>query len=305
MVLGLGFTVKQALPSLVTLSALCCGVTAIHCAVNHDFKLSCLFLSLAGIFDGLDGHVARLLNAASLFGAELDSLCDLVDFGVAPALVIHIWAAQFPSDNVSDGVLWGCCLLFLCGCACRLARFNLKHAATAHTVAAEVEVAAATEDEKLLEKAAKELAQAAKSKNFSKLKEKPRYYVMRSKFFQGTPAPAAGGLALMPMVWFFQFGSFPTGVDPRAAAAINLVVIALLMVSSIPTLSSKMLMRDPRRESHLRSRNIYSLSFKITLTLAAVYALRFHPWVVCLAFAVVYILLLPVGIVLYKNFSIA
>ena len=72
-------------PSALTLSALCCGMTSIREAARGEFTASLFWLGVSAIFDGLDGHVARRLNAVTRFGGELDSLCDLVDFGAVRA----------------------------------------------------------------------------------------------------------------------------------------------------------------------------------------------------------------------------
>src|SRR5581483_580036 len=80
-------SVNRMVPNVLTLLALCAGMTAIRFAVNGKFEFACLTIIAAGIFDGLDGRLARLLKATSKFGAELDSLSDFISFGVAPAAV--------------------------------------------------------------------------------------------------------------------------------------------------------------------------------------------------------------------------
>mmetsp|Transcript_30348 Transcript_30348/g.76041 ORF Transcript_30348/g.76041 Transcript_30348/m.76041 type:complete len:159 (+) Transcript_30348:2-478(+) len=79
-------------PSALTLCALCCGMSAMRAASRGEFSGALVWLGLSAIADGLDGHAARRLNAVTAFGGELDSLCDLVDFGAAPTLVVYEWA---------------------------------------------------------------------------------------------------------------------------------------------------------------------------------------------------------------------
>jgi CDP-diacylglycerol--serine O-phosphatidyltransferase len=107
------------LPNAVTLLALCAGLTSIRMAVDHRFDLAAAAIMLAVILDGIDGRLARYLSTTSRFGAELDSLADFVDFGVAPAVFLYIWMLE---DLGSFG--WICALALAICTALRLARFN-------------------------------------------------------------------------------------------------------------------------------------------------------------------------------------
>ena len=80
------------LPNLLTTAALFCGFYAILAAINSNFETAAIAIFVAMILDGLDGRVARMINAQSDFGAEYDSLSDLVSFGLAPALIVYLWA---------------------------------------------------------------------------------------------------------------------------------------------------------------------------------------------------------------------
>src|SRR5690349_11679209 len=115
------FSVNRLIPNVLTLLALCAGMTAIRFAIGGDFEAACYAIIAAGIFDGLDGRMARLLKATSSFGAELDSLSDFVSFGVAPAAVIYLWTL-----SELHGLGWAIALLFAVCCALRLARFNTE-----------------------------------------------------------------------------------------------------------------------------------------------------------------------------------
>ena len=117
-------SVNRMVPNVLTLLALCAGMTAIRFAVNGEFQYAVFAIIAAGIFDGLDGRLARLLQATSQFGAELDSLADFISFGVAPAAVLYLWTmAQLHSIG------WAIVLFYAVCCALRLARFNAQLAA--------------------------------------------------------------------------------------------------------------------------------------------------------------------------------
>lgn len=110
---------RKLVPNIVTMLALCSGLTSIRYSVQEDWGKAILFIFLAGILDGLDGRLARMLKASSKFGAELDSLCDFVSFGIAPAILMFQWCL-FDLPKIG----WFFCLLYSMGMAMRLARFN-------------------------------------------------------------------------------------------------------------------------------------------------------------------------------------
>src|SRR3974377_1842262 len=112
--------VRTLLPNLITLLALCAGLTAIRMAIEGRLDLALGASVLAAVLDGVDGRVARLLKGTSRFGAELDSLADFVNFGVAPALILYFWGLH---ELKSAG--WIAALAFAICAALRLARFNL------------------------------------------------------------------------------------------------------------------------------------------------------------------------------------
>jgi CDP-diacylglycerol---serine O-phosphatidyltransferase len=111
--------VFQLLPNMITVAALCAGLTALRAAFNAEFGLAVTLIILAAVLDGLDGRLARLLRSESKIGAELDSLCDFVNFGVVPGLVLYLWAL----DNLPR-VGWIATLIYIACCLLRLARFN-------------------------------------------------------------------------------------------------------------------------------------------------------------------------------------
>lgn len=111
---------RFVLPNLVTLLAICLGLTGVRFAIEGHFDMAVYAIIVAAILDGLDGRIARALKGTSRFGAELDSLADFVDFGVAPALVLYFWSLH---EHRSIG--WFAALIFAIAGALRLARFNV------------------------------------------------------------------------------------------------------------------------------------------------------------------------------------
>lgn len=109
------------LPNTLTLCGMFAGFFAIMSAINGDFLYAAWAIVLANIFDGLDGWIARLTNTSTRFGIELDSLSDLVAFGVAPAIVMYKWTL-FPFGRLG----WAAAFLFVACGALRLARFNVQ-----------------------------------------------------------------------------------------------------------------------------------------------------------------------------------
>ena len=112
--------VRVVLPNLITLLALCAGLTSIRMAAEQRFDLAVAFIAIAAALDGIDGRMARFLKSTSRFGAELDSITDFLNFGVAPATLMYIWALD---DLKSLG--WIAALIFAICAALRLARFNV------------------------------------------------------------------------------------------------------------------------------------------------------------------------------------
>jgi CDP-diacylglycerol---serine O-phosphatidyltransferase len=109
------------LPNAITLAALFSGFYAIVMAMNGRFEAACIAIFCAAVLDSLDGRVARMTNSQSAFGEQMDSLCDMVSFGAAPALIIYIWALK---DLGKAG--WIPAFVYIAGAALRLARFNVN-----------------------------------------------------------------------------------------------------------------------------------------------------------------------------------
>ena len=190
-----GFSINRMVPNILTLLALCAGMTAIRFAIGGNFQAAAFSIIVAGIFDGLDGRIARLLKSTTSFGAELDSLSDFVSFGVAPAAVLYLWTM-----SALHSVGWAIVLFFAVCCALRLARFNTQLAA-----------------------------------------EPPPY---AAGFFSGAPAPAGAGVLMMPMFVSFEWGDWLARSPYLNAVWIS--GVALLMVSTVPTVSLKRIRIPPQ-----------------------------------------------------------
>ena len=155
-----GLPLRAVAPNAVTALALCSGLSGVRFAIGGEWQSAVTMILVAGVLDGLDGRVARMLHGESRFGAELDSLSDAISFGVAPALIIYLWSlAAFPRIG------WIACLMLAVFCALRLARFNARIDTS----------------------------------------EQPH---KSAGFLTGVPAPAAAGLAMLPMfLWFWDRGA--------------------------------------------------------------------------------------------------
>jgi len=111
---------RMILPNALTLIGVCIGLSSIKFALDSKFELSIIAIIVAAVFDGLDGRIARLIKGTSKVGKELDSLTDVISFGVAPAFVMYFW-----SLNNLGKFGWLLCLIYVVCVALRLARFNI------------------------------------------------------------------------------------------------------------------------------------------------------------------------------------
>lgn len=191
--------IRPMFPNMVTMAALASGLSSMQFAFWGNWSLAVICIALAAIFDGLDGRVARMFNVSSKFGAELDSLSDLVSFGVAPGFLLYRWSMEQSAivlgdkDPVAIGVPWVFALFLAMCCALRLARFNT-----------------------MLET------------------KQPPYW---THFFTGLPAPGGAYVALFPLIFFLwtrvEFLRSPWVVG------FFMLFSAVLMASRIPTLCFK------------------------------------------------------------------
>lgn len=232
--------VRYLVPNFFTLLALCIGVTAIRMALEGRYDFAVALIVAAALLDGVDGQLARSLKAQSKFGAELDSLADFVNFGVATAIVVFHWGL-----GGLKGFGWLAVLAFACGMGVRLARFN-----------AMLEV------------------------------DKPKW---QSNYFTGMPAPAGAITILLP-IYLTSLEIFDARQFPLLIALYTLMLAGLL-VSTIPTFSSKMLGERISRE----------LVPPILVGAALLVGLLFtYPYGTLATVTLVYLALIPVS---YRRFQ--
>ncbi|MCX7282661.1 MAG: phosphatidylcholine/phosphatidylserine synthase [Novosphingobium sp.] len=246
-----GLTLRAMTPNAITTAALCSGLTGIRFAVTaasgsdpaqvaDDWRKAVAAVIIAGLLDGLDGRIARLLKAQSRFGAELDSLADNVSFGVAPALILFLWSLQ-----EVPRLGWFAALSVAIACALRLARFNAR----------------------------------------IDLEEQPH---KSAGFLTGVPAPVGAGLAFLPLYLWIATDN-PLFREPLLVGP-WLVLIAFLMISNVATLSWTSI--RPRRNVRLEL---------MALTGLVIAALLTEPWWTLSAICVVYLAMVPVGMLRYAK----
>ena len=112
---------RMILPNMLTLIGVCIGLTSIRFALDEKFGLAIIAIIFAALIDGLDGRIARLIKGTSKVGKELDSLTDMISFGVAPAFIMYFWKL-----NTLGRFGWLLCLVYVICVALRLARFNIN-----------------------------------------------------------------------------------------------------------------------------------------------------------------------------------
>jgi len=230
-----GIPFRAMIPNAITALALCLGLTGVSLAIGGEWEKALGSIVLAGVLDGMDGRIARLLRAQSRFGAELDSLSDNIAFGTAPALILFLWSLQ-----TAPRFGWIAALSLAVCCALRLARFNARLDAA----------------------------------------EQPH---KAAGFNTGVPAPAGAGLAFVPIYLWLITGEEAFRSWPLVMAWT--ILIALLMISSIPTYSWASI----RIRSGWR---MFALAGVALLGAALVSA----PWHTLLAVATIYLGTIPFGL---------
>ena len=112
---------RVILPNMLTLIGVCIGLTSIRFALDERYEFAIIAIIIAAVIDGLDGRIARLIKGTSKVGKELDSLTDMISFGVAPAFIMYFWKL-----NELGRFGWLVCLIYVICVALRLARFNVN-----------------------------------------------------------------------------------------------------------------------------------------------------------------------------------
>ena len=236
------FSFSKLFPNIVTLTAICFGLSSIRYALDEKWEVSVILIIIAGFLDVRDGRLARFLKATSTFGAYLDSLADFIDFGVAPAIVLYLWNLQ----NIQiKGMGWALVLFFSLCMSIRLARFNTD------------------------------------------LDNQDKSPALKELFFVGVPAPAGACLALMPMMISFRFDI--NFANYLLANSIFMILVALLLVSTIPTFSVKKI---------TISRDYVPLFF-VVFGLLIVFLIS-EPWIALPFIGILYLLHIPFSIRQYR-----
>lgn len=197
--------VIKLLPNFITSLSLVFGISSLRFALNDRWHEAILCILLAGLLDGLDGRLARLLNASTPLGAQLDSLCDFINFGVMPGLLIYFWSLRYIHYNPTfvrstDLICWSATLFYIMCMAFRLARFNI-------------------------------ISTEQSSDKMAKF------------FFIGVPAPVGAFLVLTPIMFNFELSSlFQVNFhDHWYYLSLHLIINGVLLASRLPTFSIKYL----------------------------------------------------------------
>ena len=236
--------VNSLIPNMLTVISLCAGLTSVRLALNGNFEMAVLAIVLAGVMDGLDGRLARLLKGVTRFGAELDSLADFLSFGVAPVLVLYEWSLSGFGGFAGTG--WIAVLAYAVCCALRLARFNTL---------------------------ADQAPQAAWTANF----------------FVGVAAPAAAGLAILPVILTLQIAELEPVLRSPYVLVPYVMGLAALMVSRVPTISLK----------HIRVQREHVLPILLVVGVGAA-ALTSYPWITLGLVGLAYAVSIPLTMVRYR-----
>ena len=197
------FNYKKILPNTITMMALGFGLSSLNMAYWGRFEMAIIFITLASIFDFMDGKVARFLGVSSKFGEELDSLSDFVCFGVVPGIVMYFWTMDdmkkievfqnAVNQSEAVGVHWAVVLFLAMSCATRLARFNAMIS-----------------------------------------EKRPPYW---KHFFTGVPAPAGGGIAILPLIlWLVTKADI---FKSPVLVSCFLIFSGVMMASRLPTFCLK------------------------------------------------------------------
>ncbi len=229
-------------PNLITLMALCLGLTAIRLAFEGRFEPAVIAIIAAAVLDGVDGRVARLLKGTSRFGAELDSLADFVNFGCAPALILYGFVLH---DLKSVG--WIGALVFSIAMALRLARFNV-------------------------------------------MLDDPNRPEWKKDYFVGMPAPAGALTALLPL--YLHFLGLTAGASLAPVILVYVIVLALLVISTVPTFSGKTMGKRVPRSWVLPI---------FVVTVAAFGLLISFPFESLAAISLAYLVTIPIGAAQYRR----
>ena len=234
--------IRILLPNLITVLAICAGLSGVRLAFENRFEIAVIMVLFAAFLDGIDGRIARMLKATSKFGAEMDSLADIVNFGAVPAMVLYAYMLD-RAGNFG----WIAALLFAIACALRLARFNIQIEDT----------------------------------------ERPAW---QGDYFTGVPAPAGAVLLMLPI--YLGFLGLEANIFTGYAASVYTVVIAILLVSTLPVYSGKSI--------GVRVRGDIVVPLMLLVVFYVLLLVSF-PWQTMTVSAIAYIGFLPFSYRMYAN----
>ena len=243
-------TPVSLLPNALTIFGVCLGLSSIKFAIDFNYEMAVIAIAFAAILDTLDGRVARLIKGTSKVGKELDSLTDVISFGVAPSFIIYFWAL-----NSLGKIGWMFVLIYTVCCALRLARFNITN-----------------------------------------INDNEAWKI---NFFEGIPSPAAAGLVLLPLI--LSLSNLPEILNlnkvfisdnNKIISSIIILGTAILMVSKTPTYSLKRIAMPRRLVGFL----LLGIGTYISLLIYFTFEILFVT-------GLVYILLIPVSYLHYKNLN--
>ncbi len=233
---------RLMLPNLITVLAICAGLSGIRLAFEGRFEIAVVMVLLAAFLDGIDGRLARALKATSKFGEQMDSLADIVNFGAAPALVLYAYML-----DRAGSLGWTAALLFAIACGLRLARFNVQIA-------------------------------------------DPGRPAWMADYFTGVPAPAGAVLVMLPV--YLGFLGFEANLFVAYAACAYTVIVAVLLVSTLPVFSGK------SSGTKVRGDVVFPL---ILVAVFYVLMLFSFTWETMTATALAYLAFLPFSVKLYAR----
>jgi CDP-diacylglycerol--serine O-phosphatidyltransferase len=243
-------TPVSLLPNALTIFGVCLGLSSIKFAIDFNYEMAVIAIAFAAILDTLDGRVARLIKGTSKVGKELDSLTDVISFGVAPSFIIYFWVL-----NSLGKIGWMFVLIYTVCCALRLARFNITN-----------------------------------------INDNEAWKI---NFFEGIPSPAAAGLVLLPLI--LSLSNLPEILNlnkvfisdnNKIISSIIILGTAILMVSKTPTYSLKRIAMPRRLVGFL----LLGIGTYISLLIYFTFEILFVT-------GLVYILLIPVSYLHYKNLN--
>jgi CDP-diacylglycerol--serine O-phosphatidyltransferase len=243
-------TPVSLLPNALTIFGVCLGLSSIKFAIDFNYEMAVIAIAFAAILDTLDGRVARLIKGTSKVGKELDSLTDVISFGVAPSFIIYFWVL-----NSLGKIGWMFVLIYTVCCALRLARFNITN-----------------------------------------INDNEAWKI---NFFEGIPSPAAAGLVLLPLI--LSLSNLPEILNlnkvfisdnNKIISSIIILGTAILMVSKTPTYSLKRIAIPRRLVGFL----LLGIGTYISLLIYFTFEILFVT-------GLVYILLIPVSYLHYKNLN--